>query len=303
MPSARVVFLLVCLALVAGCAKLPRIDKTPLKAATLNGLQAQLVKRPPNLDTFRLLGPFDVTTRHNLEIRLSGADQFSADLYVASHGNRAPLVILLHGLDATKEQHAHQAEHIASWGVHALALQLPNGGPWVANARYLARIVQAMQRGTMVIDERIDTRTIILAGHSYGAAAVSMALAEGAPAVGGVLLDPAAIGRDLPQFLRKIRTPMLILGADEQITRTNNRDYFFLFTPGGVAEVSVKDATHEDAQFPSGASTTTESLQITFAGALAAAALSVHMTGGFDYAWASFEPDVRQGRLLRPKKK
>ena len=94
---------------------------------------------------------------------------------------------------------------------------------------------------------------------------------EGAPAAGGVLLDPAAIGRDLPQLLRKIRTPVLIVGADEQVTRTNNREYFFRFTPGGVAEVSVKDATHEDAQFPSGVSTTTEALQITFAGALAVA--------------------------------
>ncbi len=303
MPSPRVTFLLVCLAMIAGCAKFPRLEKTPIRATAVGELHAQLAKGPPNLDTFRLLGPFEVQARNNVEIRLSSAERFSADLYLASHASPAPLVILLHGLDATKEQHANQAEHIASWGVHTLALQLPNGGPWDANARILARIAQAIQRGDLSIDTRIDTRALILAGHSYGAAAVSMALAEGAPAAGGVLLDPAAIGRDLPQLLRKIRTPVLIVGADEQVTRTNNREYFFRFTPGGVAEVSVKDATHEDAQFPSGVSTTTEALQITFAGALAVAALSMHMSGGFEFAWASFEPDVRSGRLLNPRKK
>ncbi len=302
-PHIRTVLLLIFLAIIAGCARLPRIDKTPIRAHTLGDLQGQLLKRQASLDTFRLLGPFDVATQTNHEIRLSDAERYSADVYLASHPERAPLVILLHGLDATKEQHAYQAMHVASWGMHALSLQLPNTGPWVANARILARVVHALHRGDVTVDRRIDTAKIILAGHSYGAAAVAIALADGAPAMGGVLLDPAAIGRDLPQFLRKVRTPIMILGADEQITRTNNREYFFLFVPSGVAEVSVKDATHEDAQFPSDASSSTEALQITFAGALVSSALSLHMTGRFDYAWTSFEPDLHNGKLRSPKKK
>lgn len=299
----RVVILLICLAIIAGCARLPRIDKTPIKANTLSDLQGYLLKRPASLDTFRLLGPFEVATRSNHEIRLSDAEHYSSDLYLASHTSRAPLVIFLHGNEATKEQHAYQAMHVASWGVHALAVQLPNQGQWGENARILGRIARAIRAGTLPIDQRIDTGRIILAGHSYGAAAVSIALGEGAPAIGGLLLDPAAIRKDLPQFLGKIQTPVMILGADEQMTRTNNREYFYFYIRRGVSEISVKDATHEDAQFPSDASSTTEALQITFASALAAAALSMHMTGNFDYAWSSFEPDVRSGKLLRPRRK
>ncbi len=301
--QARVALLLLCLAILASCARLPRIEKTPIKATTLVDLQGYLLKRPPSLDTFRLLGPFDVAVRSNHQVRLSDTESYSADLYLASHVNRAPLVILLHGNEATKELHAYQAMHVASWGVHALAVQLPNQGPWVENARILGRLVRAIRAGTLPIDQRIDTERILLAGHSYGAAAVSIALAEGAPAIGGLLLDPAAITKGLPQQLAKIKTPVMILGADEQVTRTNNRDYFYGYIRGGVFEISVKDATHEDAQFPSDASSTTEALQITFAGALAASALSLHMTGNFDYAWSSFEPDVRSGKLLRPRKK
>lgn len=301
--QARVALLLFCLAIIAGCARLPRVEKTPLKANSIGDLQVQLQKRPASLDTFRLLGPFDVATRTNYEIRLSDAEYYSADLYLASHANRVPLVIFLHGNEATKELHAYQAMHVASWGVHALAVQLPNQGPWGENARILGRIVRAIRGGTLPMDNRIDTARLILAGHSYGAAAVSIALGEGAPAIGGLLLDPAAITKGLPQHLGKIQTPVMILGADEQITRTNNREYFYFYIRNGVSEISVKDATHEDAQFPSDASSTTEALQITFAGALAASALSLHMTGNFDYAWASFEPDVRSGKLLRPRKK
>jgi pimeloyl-ACP methyl ester carboxylesterase len=299
----RVAILLLSLAIVAGCARLPRIEKTSIKANTVGDLQVQLQKRPASLETFRYSGPFDVAIRSNHALHLSDTEYYGSDLYLASHPGRVPLVIFLHGNEATKELHAYQAMHVASWGVHALTVQLPNQGPWAENARILGRIVRAIRAGTLPIDHRIDTARIILAGHSYGAAAVSIALAEGAPAIGGLLLDPAAITKGLPQSLARIQTPVMILGADEQVTRTNNREYFYFYIRGGVFEISVKDATHEDAQFPSNASSITEALQITFAGALAASALSLHMNGSFDYAWASFEPDVRGGKLLRARKK
>ena len=79
----------------------------------------------------------------------------------------------------------------------------------------------------------------------------------------------------------------------------------------GIAEVSIKDAAHEDAQFPAeivpqifGAdSAPTEELQITFVSALTSAAFSLAATGRLDYAWASFSDAFATGKLYNPRKK
>src|SRR5205085_8583244 len=115
-----------------------------------------------------------------------------------------------------------------------------------------------------------------LVGHSFGGSAVAVALAEGVPAAGGILLDPAAIGKDLPNYLRRINKPVMLLGADDDVGSTRNRDYFYRFIRSGIAEISIRDAAHEDAQFPSEFSLqnfgidphTTEELQVTFVSAL-----------------------------------
>jgi len=287
----------------AGCARLPSIEKTHIKAKTLGDLQSYLTTHKAELGVFRLRGPFDVVRQDDYEIRVTDAERISADVFLAAHAGRAPLVILLHGHEASKDLHAHQAMHVASWGLHALTLQLPNTGPWITNGRMLRGIVAALSSGSSLSDSRIDTGRIILAGHSFGAAAIAVALAEGTPALGGILLDPASQERGLPGYLARIKTPLMIIGADEQYTRTTNREYFFHYTRSGVSEVSIKDAVHEDAQFPSDDSKTTESLQITFASAVTSAALSLHMTGKFDYAWSSFEADLRKGTLLLPRRK
>ena len=291
------------LVLFAGCARFPTIDKTPLKAKNLAELRGHLLGRQAELGLFRYSGPFDVAVQNDLEVPLTANERYYADVYFAGHKEVAPLVILVHGYDAGKDLHAYQAMHVASWGLHVLAIQLPKTGPWVGNGRILARVAQAIARGALPLDARIDSRRLILAGHSFGAAAVAIALAEGAPALGGIWLDPATTERVLPQYLGKVRTPVMILGADEQVTKTTNRELFFRFVPGNIAEVSVKDAMHEDAQFPSREWQATEALQITFASALTSAAMSLHLTGRFDYAWTSFDNDLREGRLLRPKRK
>ena len=148
-------------------------------------------------------------------------------------------------------------------------------------------------------------------GHSFGATAVAVALASGAPAAGGILLDPAAIGREIPSLLRRVERPIMILGGDDELYSTRNREYFFNYIRTGVAEVSVKDAIHEDAQYPSDYAlknggvdpNTTEELQIAFVSGLTAAAMSLAATGGFDYAWTSFGPAFDNGKFFNPKKK
>jgi fermentation-respiration switch protein FrsA (DUF1100 family) len=132
---------------------------------------------------------------------------------------------------------------------------------------------------------------------------VAVALAEGAPATGAILLDPAATSRDLPSYLSRIKKPVLILGADEHVSRARNRDYFYRFVRRGIAEVSIKDAIHEDAQFPSESMQATEELQVTFMRAMTSAAFSLSSTGKFDYAWASFGDVLKNGKFFNAKKK
>ena len=103
----------------------------------------------------------------------------------------------------------------------------------------------------------------------------------------------------------------MVLGADEEISAAFDRDYFYRFIRGGISEVSIKDAVHEDAQYPAeiplqlfgGDSSATEALQITFVSALTSAAFSLASTGKFDYAWTSFGDAIKNGRIFNAKKK
>jgi pimeloyl-ACP methyl ester carboxylesterase len=303
--------LIVWLTLAGGCARQPGTGQTSLKPKTIAELRGYLLDHKADLDLFRLRGPFAVDARTNHEIRLSPTERVDADLFLSAPHEKAPLVVFVHGYDSSKEAHANQAMHVASWGMHSLTLQLPRRGPWVGNGRTLAKIVSFIARSPHVIDSRIDVSRIILVGHSFGASAVAIAMAEGAPAAGGILLDPAAVGRDLPQLLQKITKPVMVLGADDEISSARNRDYFYRYIRSGVGEVSIRDATHEDAQYPSEHAVqnfgldphTTEELQVTFAAALTSAAVSLSATGAFDYAWTSFGPVLASGKFFDAKKK
>jgi pimeloyl-ACP methyl ester carboxylesterase len=304
-------FLIVWLTLAGGCARPPGTAKTSLKADTAAELYGYLLNQKADVDQFRLRGPFAVSIQDNREVLLSPTERIETDLFLSAPREKAPLVIFVHGYDSSKEAHANQAMHVASWGMHSLTLQLPKRGPWVGNGRTLAKIVSFIARSPQVIDSRIDVSRIILVGHSFGASAVAIAMAEGAPAAGGILLDPAAVGRDLPQLLQKITRPVMVLGADDEISSARNRDYFYRYIRSGIAEVSIRDATHEDAQYPSEYAVqnfgldphTTEELQITFAAALTSAVVSLSATGKFDYAWTSFGPVLANGKFFDAKKK
>lgn len=311
-PPLPAILLTAALALSAGCARhMPATGVTQLKAASPADLQRNLLASKPDAAQFRLRGPFAVTEETDIEIPLASGVTLTADLFLCAAAAKAPLVIVLHGYDNSKEDHAFQAMHVASWGMHGMALQLPNHGPWIANGRTLANLVKAIHRMPQVASGRIDPNRIILVGHSFGATAVSAALGEGAPALGGVLLDPAGIGRELPGLLKRIRVPVLVVGADEDIWPTRNRSYFYRFIPAGVGEVSIRDAVHEDAQYPSERTLRafeekpmeSEEAQVTFVSALTAAAFSLAATGNIDYAWASLEDGIKKGVFFNARRK
>jgi len=296
---------LIVLMLLAGCARLPDIGTTTIRPQTLGKLQQHLLDHNPDVDQFRLRGPFEVSVREDVEIALSSKERVTADLYLSSPQEKAPLVILLHGHGNSKADHAYQAYHLATWGLHSVALDLPSEGPWIGNGSALARVVAAVRARPAALDPRVDPERIVIVGHSFGAVAVAVALAQGASVRGGILLDPASEFRELTGYLRKIRKPVMIIAADARIGMTKSRDDFFYFISDDVFEVSVADAHHEDAEFPYDAgvslfddSHATRSHQITFASAITSAAFSIAFTGKLDYAWASYADAVKTGKLL-----
>ena len=295
-----------------GCARrFPETELTPIKAANLAELQRYLLSRKPDVEQFRLRGPFAVIEQRDMKIPVASGLTMEADLYLCAAARKAPLVIVLHGYDNSKKDHAFQAMHLASWGMHSLAIDLPNRGPWIANGRTLAKLVEAIQRTPQLVGDRIDADKIILAGHSFGATAVTAALGEGARAVGGVLLDPAGIGRQLPQLLRQITVPVMVIGADEDIWPTRNRGQFYRFIPAAVGEISLRDTRHEDAQYPNQYTLRafqdqpddTEEAQIAFVSALTASAFGLAATGSIDYAWTSFENAIKNGIFFNARRK
>jgi fermentation-respiration switch protein FrsA (DUF1100 family) len=299
-------FVLAWLVLIGGCVQTqapPSLKVTPLKPATFSSLQQHLFTSKPDFDQFRLRGPFPVTEKADYEIRLSPKERISSDLYLSAHGEKAPLAIFMHGYDSSKQDHSYQAMHLATWGVHSLVLQLPARAAWVGNGRVLARVVKFIQTSPEIIDSRIDVSRIILVGHSFGGYSVTVALAEGASASGAILLDPATVDRASPSYLARVRAPVMVLGADEYVSSARNRNYFYRYIKGGVAEVSIKGANHEDGQSPSHFSGTTEEYQVTFISALTGAALSISGGRGFDFAWESFGNGTANDKLFNLRKK
>jgi len=295
-----------------GCTRqFPRTQVTTIKAANPAELQRYLLSRKPDVAQFRFRGPFAMVERRDLEIPLDSDLTVTADLYLCAAANKVPLVIVLHGNNNSKEDHAFQAMHLASWGMHGLALDLPKRGPWIGNGRILAKLVDTIHRTPQLIDGRIDGDRIILVGHSFGATAVATALGEGAPALGGVLLDPTAIGRGLSQLLTRITVPVMVIGADEDIRPARNRGPFYRFIPRAVGEISIRDTVHEDAQYPNQNTLRTfeddpddtEEAQIAFVSALTASAFSLAATGDIDYAWNSFENALKNGFFFNGRRK
>lgn len=293
---------LIMLAVLGGCAKKPPTGLTDLKANSYGELERYLLSQPSNIDTFKVRGPFSVDTRENHELKLPAGDLIKGDLYLAEHGNKAPLIILLHGYGNSKSDHGYQAMHLATWGLHALALDLPKEGPWADNGRMLAQVAELLQNNPQLLDQNIDGRKIVLAGHSFGGSSVAIAMGRGAPVLGGVLLDPAIADGDMRGALTRIKKPVILIGADEYVSEAVGRGYFFYYTRNGIMEISIRDAEHEDAIF-SMEMTGITGEQLSFVGTLTAAAFSLAATGKSDYAWAGFNKAVREGTIVNPKKK
>jgi hypothetical protein len=302
---------------------------TSLTPPGFNALQDHLRRSKPDVNRFRARGPFGVEVHRGYKVPVStgrgdsalaspifpgkvprnpstqalAADHVVTDLFMAGHSERAPLMVFMHGLDGSNETHFEQARHVATWGLHALTLRLLSDSEWGTNGRIIANLVRFLADHPQTMNGRIDADRIVLVGYSFGGISVSVALALGAPAVGAILLDPAAIGEAMPEWLPRITVPVLIVGADERIVQTRNREFYFQNMGGQTAEVSVMGATHEDAQSPATGGLTSPELQTTFVSVITSAAFSLSSTGTIDDAWVSFGSALRERRLFDARKR
>ncbi|RPI42438.1 MAG: alpha/beta fold hydrolase [Betaproteobacteria bacterium] len=294
--------------LLGGCVRMPDTGVTTLKTETPDKLERQLLDVRADVEQFRPRGPFKFNVQEDHELLISPTERIEADVYLSVHPGPAPLVVFLHGSGRSKEDHAYQAVHLATWGMHSISVQLPGEGPWIRNGRTLARIVSFIRRRPEAVDRRIDPNKIVLVGYSFGGAAVAIALAEGAVAAGAVLLDPAGIGKALPTYLRKVRKPVMIIASDPKVNVMRQRGDFYRYISSDVAQISIRGAHHDDAMFPleSGlfeTSNANEAHQITFVAALTATVFGLASTGKLDYAWGSFGEALKRGKMVDARRK
>jgi len=103
----------------------------------------------------------------------------------------------------------------------------------------------------------------------------------------------------------------MLLGADQEVFQSRRRGYFFKYIPKRMAEISIRGATHDDAQYPSRRSLqyfgfdpfTSVDKQEKFKAAITTTAFSLGANGNLHYAWKSFGADIKQGSFFNAKKK
>ena len=307
-----VLLLIALMALSISCARrFPATEVTPIKVDNPAELQRYLLSHKPDVAQFRMRGPFAVIERRDLEIPLVSGPTVEADLYLCAAARKAPLVIVLHGYNNSKEDHAFQAMHLASWGMHGLAIDLPKQGPWIANGRTLAKLVDAIHRTPQLIDDRIDANKIILVGHSFGATAVATALGQGAPAL---RRRASRSRRDRPGIAAVAAADHRSRDGDRcgrgHLAHPQPRAILPLHSGRGRRDLDTghgprRCAVSERAHAPRirGKPDDTEDAQIAFVSALTSSAFGLAATGGIDYGWNSFENAFKNGMFFNARRK
>lgn len=275
-------------------------------------LKSYVFAQRPNVNIFEKDGPFRYEELRDFAIRINPSELLNSDVYFADHKDKAPLVIIQHGNRASKAVHREQGKRIATWGMHALVLSQPNQGRWMENGETLYRLVKLLHTWPSILGNRFDKENIIVTGHSFGGSAIAIASGKGAPIKGAIFLDPALVNNKVKKYLKLIDIPTILLGADKRIFKSRKRYEFFRLVPKNAIEVSIRGATHNDAQSPPLFSlrqiigiehATSKERQEMFTAAILASSFSLAVTGKNLYAWNSFLPEIRRGNLIRPKRK
>ena len=263
----------------------------------------------PDHSHFMKPGPYGVTKHLKYQISLNPGQEIDTDFYRSSNKGKAPLALIMHGNGYSKLAHRNQAEHLSSWGIHTLLVNLPNRDQWIKNGKTLKKLIQLIHAWPQILTHSIDADQIIVIGHSFGGSASMIASGRNSPVKGVILLDPAVVHQSIRKYMKRVQKPVLILGADQNVFRSKKRWQFFRYIPGPVAEFSITGATHNDAQSPGINKVrwgfdweTDEGIQKKFTAFITGGIFSISGTGRLEYAWSLYNLAsklgvVKKGRI------
>ncbi len=204
----------------------------------------------PDLGEFSKQGPISYGIKEQQFIVLNNNLPISFDVVqpklVAARG---PMVVIAHGNRSYKEAHRYQAVHLASYGFSVFLPQLPTTEQWDTNGLILKEFVKGISESAEMRATQNQMKPILV-GHSFGGSAVTMAAYLGTPISGLVLLDPAVFNENVGKLMWDVQSPAILLGADPEIYLARKRRLFRKHYGGDFAELTIKGATHNDAQYP-----------------------------------------------------
>ncbi len=259
----------------------------------------------PPLSRFAEDGPLVVQSRYNRELPLNLDESIVLDHFAPIIQDKAPLVVISHGNFSAKAAHREQGARLSSWGFHVLSVEFPNRDQWLENGRRLHRLIDLLHRSPDLLGTTVDSEKIIVVGHSFGGSASILAMADGAPVLGAILLDPAVVHSRVTKAMRKVVSPVVLLGSDQRLFMARGRKNFFKNIRSEMLEVTVPGAVHDDAQGPSMFSRsslgvdpfTSRDHQRYFRAMLAAAVIGLSSSGTLDFPSRIFDRERSQGRL------
>ncbi len=280
-------------------------------SSTFKEFKARLISQSPDVEMFLRTGPYEIDRLEDFTIRVERDEVINTDVYLPKGLKDAPLVVFQHGNLASKAEHRYQAQRVASWGMNAMVVEQPNENRWVKNGKVLQKLVNLLHMWPTLLNNSFDKSNIILVGHSFGGSAIAIAAAGNDAVKGLVFLDPAMVNNKVKKSLSDLEVPAVILGADMHVFESRRRRLFYSLKEDNVVELSVKNATHNDAQYPDsfsigklfGANWTSGERQERFAAAITASAFSIAATGGTDYVWNAVQPELKRGTFIKAKRK
>lgn len=270
----------------------------------------QVESKTTSAAEFGHAGPFETREVLDYQVPLTPSDKVVVDLFTPVIVDSGPLILMVHGNKFNKLVHGSQCRHLASWGFHCAAVEVPNEGQWLSNGRRVEKLVRIIHSFPSLLSDKIDVNRIILAGHSFGGSAVTIAAGRKAPIAGLILLDPAVVHPTVQNYMENVTTPVILLGADPGVFTSRKRKLFYRNISGPMSEVSITGATHNDAQMPSISQvgwgfdmTTTARYQEVFLQTIVASAFSIGGFNNVQFAWKAFEPFLKVGLLKSGKKR